>query len=93
MTSAAQCKDIIDKASVGIMLASNIGILLVVFLSRDGGQSFWLIPLCLCSIAAVFSGSAFGSRQSLIPERASRTLFWLSSAAVVAAVFLGLSGI
>jgi hypothetical protein len=86
-------KGIVDKVSAGVMLASNIGILLVVFLVRDGGHSFWLIPLCLCSMGAVFSGSAFGNRQSFIPKRASQVLFWFASAAAVTAVFLGLSDI
>jgi uncharacterized membrane protein YhaH (DUF805 family) len=85
-------KDFIDKASLAVVLIATVAILLIIFYAQDGRRSFWIIPLCLCSTTAVFCTSAFGSRQSFMPELASKALFWLSLVAAIGTTLIAASG-
>jgi len=85
-------KGVVEKVSVGVVLASNIAILAILFCVPNGRQSFWLLPLGLYSITAILADSAFGSRQSVIPRPASQVLFWLSLLAAVVTTIMAMFG-
>lgn len=86
-------KDMTDKVSAAVVLASSIAIALILLYVPDGRHSFWLIPLCLFSTTAFFSRSAYGSRQSALPKHASQAFFWLSLfAAMVTGIVAALGG-
>jgi uncharacterized membrane protein YfcA len=71
-------KGVIEKASIGVVLASSIAGILVIIFAHDGRHSFWLIPLGCCSMTAIFADGAYGNRQPFLPRYTLRALFWLS---------------
>jgi uncharacterized membrane protein YhaH (DUF805 family) len=91
-------KDLIDKASTAIILASSAAMLFIVFYAPDGRRSFWLVPLCFLSIAAHFFSNAFGKDQLLLPKHASfpksasKGLFWFYLTATIAVTVMAAQG-